>query len=106
MLNSAFAKIDEDGDGKLYADEFRTFKEIQKPGTATDEQGKPTADYRERMDHDGDGMVSQDEMNTTGLLPADHCDPSPKSMLAYRLLKADPSALESAALLEDEAAEP
>lgn len=56
------------------------------------------------MVHDGDGMVSQDEMNMTGLLmPTALCDSSLKSMLDYLLLKADPSALEAAALLEDEA---
>jgi hypothetical protein len=58
---------DKDGDRKLNSDEFKTFNEILKPGIATDEQGKPTVDYSERMDHDGDGLVSQDEMNTTGL---------------------------------------
>ncbi len=68
MLNNAFAKLDRNGDGKLNSDEFKTFNEILKPGVATDEQGKPTIDYSERMDHDGDGMVSQNEMNTTGLL--------------------------------------
>ncbi|MCW0001006.1 hypothetical protein OE766_22490 [Pararhizobium sp. YC-54] len=63
MLNNAFAKFDKDGDGK--------------PGIANDEQGKPTVDYSERMDPDGDGLVSQDEMNTTGLLkPAALCDPT------------------------------
>ncbi|WP_275593310.1 hypothetical protein [Rhizobium gallicum] len=40
----------------------------------------------------------------TGLLmPTALCDSSLKSMLDYLLLKADPSALEAAALLEDEA---
>jgi hypothetical protein len=88
----------------LNSDESKTFNEILKPGIATDEQGKPTVDYNERMIHDDDGMVSQDEMNTTGLLmPAALCDTSLKSMLDYLLLKADPSALEAAALLEDEA---
>jgi hypothetical protein len=104
MLNNAFAKFDKDGDGKLNSNEFKKFNEILKPGTATEEQGKPTVDYSGRMDHDGDGLLSQDEMNTTGLLmPAALCDSSLKSMRDYLLLKADPSALEAAALLEDEA---
>ena len=99
MLNNAFAKFDRDGDGKLDSDEFRTFNEILKPGIATDEQGDPTVDYSERMGH-----VSQNEINTTGLLmPAALCDPSLKSMLDDLLLRADPSALEAAALLKDEA---
>jgi hypothetical protein len=103
MLNNAFEKFDKDRDGKLNADEFKTFNEILKPGIATDEQGKPTVDYSERMDHDGDGLVSQDEMNSTGvLMPADLCDPSLKSMLDYLLLKADPLAIEAATLLQDE----
>ncbi len=106
MLNNEFAKFDKDGDGKLNSDEFKTFNEILKPGIALDEQVKPTVDYSERMDHDGDGMVSQDEMNTTGLLmPAALCDPTLKSMLEYLLLSADPSALEAAALLKDNADE-
>ena len=79
MLNNAFEKFDKDRDGKLNSDEFKTFNEILKPGIATDEKGKPTVDYSERMDHDSDGLVSQDEMNSTGLLmPADLCDPSLK----------------------------
>nr|WP_299501613.1 EF-hand domain-containing protein [uncultured Rhizobium sp.] len=107
MLNNAFGKFDKDGDGKLNSDEFKTFNEILKPGIATDEQGKPTVDYSERMDHDSDGLVSQDEMNTTGLLmPADLCDPSLKSMLDFLLIKADPSAIEAARLLEKETDEP
>ena len=106
MLNNAFGKFDKDGDGKLNSDEFKTFNEILKPGIATDEQGKPTVDYSERMDHDSDGLVSQDEMNSTGLLmPADLCDPSLNSMLDYLLLKADPLAVEAASLLKEEADE-
>lgn len=102
MLNNAFAKFDRDGDGKLNADEFKTFNEILKPGIAVDDSGKPTVDYGERMDHDGDGMVSQDEMNTTGLvMPADLCDPSLKSMLDYLHLSQDPLALEAAAILAE-----
>ena len=46
-------------------------------------------------------------MNTTGLLmPADLCDPSLKSMLDFLLIKADPSAIEAARLLEKETDEP
>ncbi len=103
MPNNAFGKFDRDGDGKLNFDEFKAFNEIVKPGIATDEKGKPTIDYSERMDHDGDGLVSQDEMNATGvLMPADLCDPSLKSMLDFLLLKADPLAIEAASLLKDE----
>ncbi len=100
MLNNAFAKFDRDGDGKLNSDEFKKFNEILKPSIAVDDSGTPTIDYGERMDHDGSGMVSQEEMNTTGLLmPADLCDPSLKSMLDYLRLRQDPIALEAAAIL-------
>ncbi|CAN7531090.1 hypothetical protein LJR098_004983 [Rhizobium sp. LjRoot98] len=103
MLNNAFGKFERDGDGKLNSDEFKTFNEILKPGIDTDEQGKPTIDYSERMEHDGDGLISQDEMNSKGvLMPADLSDPSLKSVLAYLLLKADPLAIEAAALLKNE----
>ncbi|CAN7734043.1 EF-hand domain-containing protein [Neorhizobium sp. LjRoot104] len=103
MLNKAFEKFDRDGDGKLNSDEFKTFNEILRPGIAIDGQGKPTVDYGERMDHDGDGLVSLGEMNSTGVLtPAVHCDPSLKSMPDYLLLKADPLAIEAATLLPDE----
>jgi hypothetical protein len=54
------------------------------------------------MDHDRDGMVSQEEMNTPGLLmPADLCDPSLTSMLDYLRLRQDPLALEAAAILAE-----
>ena len=54
------------------------------------------------MDHDGDGLVSREEMNTTPLLmPAGLCDPTLKSMLDYLRLKGDPDALEAAAILEE-----
>ena len=103
MLNKAFEKFDRDGDGKLNADEFKKFNEILKPGIAVDKEGKPTIDYSERMDHDGDKLISQDEMNSTPLLmPADLCDPSLKSMLDYLLLKNDPLAIEAASLLKDD----
>lgn len=59
----------------------------------------PTVDFGEP----GDGMVSQEEMNTTGLLtPADLCNPSLRSMLDQLRLKADPQSLEAAAILEDD----
>nr|WP_210300787.1 EF-hand domain-containing protein [Rhizobium rhizoryzae] len=103
MLNKAFEKLDRDGDGKLNGDEFKTFNELLKPGIAVNKEGKPTVDYKERMDHDDDGWVSQDEMNSTPLLmPADLCDPSLKSMLDYLLLKADPSAIEAARLVTED----
>lgn len=103
MLNNAFGKFERDGDGKLNSDEFTTFNEILKPGIDTDEQGKPTIDYSERMEHDGDRLIIQDEMNSKGvLMPADLGDPSLKSVLAYLLLKADPLAIEAAALLKNE----
>jgi Ca2+-binding EF-hand superfamily protein len=102
MLNNAFAKFDKDGDGKLNGDEFKRFNEILNPGIAVDETGAPTVDYRERMDHNADGAISQEEMSTTGvLMPATLTDPSLKSMLYYLSLQTDPSAVEAAAILRE-----
>jgi Ca2+-binding EF-hand superfamily protein len=102
MLNNAFAKFDKDGDGKLNGEEFKKFNEILKPGIAVDETGAPTVDYSERMDHNSDGAISQEEMSTTGvLMPATLTDPSLKSMLNYLSQQTDPLALEAAAILRE-----
>jgi len=59
----------------------------------------PTIACRERLDHDSAGLISQDEMNSTGLLmTADLCDPGPRSMPGCLLLKAGPLAIEAASL--------
>ncbi|WP_426239489.1 EF-hand domain-containing protein [Pararhizobium sp. DWP1-1-3] len=92
-MNNAFAKFDKDGDGKLNADEFKKFNEILKPGMALDDTGQPAVYYSERMDHDGDGEVSQDEMNTTGvLMPSRLTDSNFRSIWTISAAKATASA--------------
>jgi Ca2+-binding EF-hand superfamily protein len=102
MLNNAFSKFDRDGDDKLNSQEFANFNEVLKPGIAVDETGKPTVDMKDRMDHDSDGFVDREEMNTTGvLMPSGLCDPGLKSMLSYLQLQTGASALQAAKILEE-----
>jgi hypothetical protein len=101
MLNNAFSKFDKDSNGNLDAQEFTSFNEILKPGIAYDKSGKPLRDMKQDMDHDKNGEISQDEMNSTGvLMPAELSDPSLKSMLNYLTLQDDPLAVQAAALLK------
>lgn len=103
MLNNAYTKCDRDGDSKLNSEEFANFNEVLSPGVKLDDNGKSTVDMKARMDHDGDGNVDREEMNTTGvLMPADLCDPGLKSMINYLHLKGDSSALAAAAVLLDD----
>lgn len=84
MLNSAFDKFDRNGDGKLNSDEFASFNEILKPGTATDALGRPMINYEENMDQDGDQSVTKDEMDsTTVLMPASLTDSNFSQMISY-----------------------
>lgn len=83
MLNSAFDKFDRNGDGKLNRAEFESFNEILKPGTATDDLGRPLVNYEENMDQNGDDSVTKDEMNsTTVLMPASLTDSSFSQMIS------------------------
>jgi Ca2+-binding EF-hand superfamily protein len=103
MLNNAFTKLDRDGDNKLNADEFADFNQVLMPGLKLDDNGKPTVDMQARMDHNGDGFVDRDEMNTTGvLMPADMCDPSLGSIINYLHLKGDDAALRAMTMLESD----
>ncbi len=102
MLNNAFSKFDRDGDNKLNSEEFRTFNEILKPGIAVDKNDRPTVDYSKTMDFNSDGLVTRDEMNSTGILmPARLTDDSLKMILNYLSLKEDPSAIAAAAILKE-----
>jgi len=104
MLNNAFTKLDRDGDNKLNADEFADFNQVLMPGLKLNDNGKPTVDMQARMDHNGDGFVDRDEMNTTGvLMPADMCDPSLGSIINYLHLKGDDAALRAMTMLESDA---
>jgi hypothetical protein len=68
MLNKAFAKFDRDGNNKLTGDELNNFDQILRPGVALDDNGRPTVDMKQKLDHNGDGDVDLDEMNSTGIL--------------------------------------
>jgi hypothetical protein len=103
MLNNAFSKFDRNGDGKLNAEEFRSFNEILKPGIAVDDDGRPTIDYGRAMDRNADKLITRDEMNATGvLMPAKLTDISLEAMFSYLLSKGDPTALAAAAILKPE----
>ncbi|MDX0684421.1 hypothetical protein GOD51_20930 [Sinorhizobium medicae] len=101
MLNKAFAKFDRDGNNKLSGDELNNFDQILRPGVALDDNGRPTVDMKQKLDHNGDGAVDLDEMNSTGILmPANMCDTDFSSLLGYLCAKADdPAALQAAAIL-------
>lgn len=104
MLNNAFTKFDRDGDDKLNSEEFKNFNEVLKPGLKLDDKGNPTVDMNAKMDHDSDGFVDREEMETTGvLMPADLTDSTLKSMLDYLHLKVDPAAIRAASILEGDA---
>jgi Ca2+-binding EF-hand superfamily protein len=102
LLNKAFAKFDRNGDSKLTGTELDNFDQILRPGVALDDNGGPTVDMKQKLDHDGDGAVDLDEMNSTGILmPASMCDTDFSSLLGYLHAKTDdPAALQAAAILE------
>ncbi|HJS14692.1 MAG TPA: EF-hand domain-containing protein [Rheinheimera sp.] len=84
MLNKAFGKMDENKDNQLDQNEFSKFNEILKPGIAQDAKGNPTTDYWQRMDHDQDGVVTREEMNSTGvLMPSALCGDDMSAMIKY-----------------------
>ncbi|VVE18877.1 hypothetical protein PAQ31011_03043 [Pandoraea aquatica] len=104
LLSTAFTKFDLNKDGKLDASEFSSFYEILKPGIAVDKGGNPTIseqDYFARMDHNGDGGVTRDEMLSTGvLMPADMTNNgSVEALLAFLQKQVTSSAARAAALL-------
>jgi Ca2+-binding EF-hand superfamily protein len=87
MLDKAFGKFDRNQDNKLDGEEYKSFYEVLRPGIAIGNDDKPTIsgdEYFQRMDHDADGGVTRDEMQTTGvLMPADLCDESLDAMIAW-----------------------
>jgi Ca2+-binding EF-hand superfamily protein len=101
MLDKAFNKFDQDGDGKLDKSEFASFNEILKPGIAVDADGKPTTDYSETMDENSDGSITKDEMENTPVLPAALTSDNFGSMISYLKLQDTPEALEAASILGD-----
>lgn len=102
MLDKAFLKFDQNNDGKLDTEEFKSFNQILLPGTALDANGKPLVDNQARIDADGDGSISREEMDKAPvLMPADLTSDSFSSMIKYLTLKGDPDALAAAEILKD-----
>lgn len=110
MLTNAFQKLDRDQDRQLDRNEFAAFYEVLKPGIAHDKHGKPTvsqAQQFQRMDHDGNGQVSHEEMSTTGvLMPAELTDDSLAAMIDHLKRSASAAATAAAALLAENKSEP
>lgn len=102
LLSKAFHQLDQDRDRQLDRAEFAAFYEVLRPGIATDKEGQPTVSQDQqfqRMDHDGNGRVSHDEMQSTGvLMPAELCDDSLAAMIDY-LKRSDTVASSAAAAL-------
>lgn len=87
MLDKAFSKIDSNHDNTLDAQEYKSFYEVLRAGIAVDKNEQPVIsgqDYFQRMDHNGDGGVTRDEMQTTTvIMPADLCDTSLNAMIDW-----------------------
>ena len=108
MLDNAFTKFDADKNGKLNAEEYRSFYEILKPGIAVDENDKLSIseqEYRSRMDGDSDGVSRREVQGTGVLMPAELTGESLESMLQYLLTQTSASALAAANLLAKDQAE-
>ena len=103
MLRSAFTRLDANASKSLDKGEFKAMYEMLLPGTAVDRNGKPKVsldDAFARMDHNHDGQITQNEMDTTPVaLPADVCDESLQHMIQYLLTKGTKSSVDAAALL-------
>ena len=103
MLDKAFQKVDKNQDGSLDKKEFSTFYEVLKPGIAKNlDNSYRISEPQEfsRMDHNGDGQISDSEMqNTPVLMPADLCSDSLGPMVQYLLQQKTASATEAANLL-------
>jgi hypothetical protein len=109
MLDNVFSKVDSNKDNKLDADEYKSFYEVLKAGIATNDSGKPYISddqYFQRMDHDADGGVTREEVQTTGvIMPADLCDVSLDKMIDWLKLQKTTGAQMAAQLLASPSAE-
>lgn len=87
MLDNVFTRLDRNQDKKLDAEEYQSFYEVLRNGIAMDKDNKPVVtdkQFFERMDHNGDGGVTSEEMHSTPfLMRADLCDPSLDNMIAW-----------------------
>lgn len=106
MLDKAFARFDRNHDNKLDSDEYKSFYEILKNGIAMDKDNQPVVSnqqFFERMDHNGDGGVSSEEMHSTPfLMRADLCDPSLDKMIQWLRDQSTEAATLAAQLLSAE----
>lgn len=107
MLEKAFTRFDLNHDNKLDREEYKSFYEILRNGISMDKDNQPTISDRQffdRMDHNGDGGVTSEEMHSTPLLMrADLCDPSLDNMIQWLKEQSTQAATLAAQLL---AAEP
>lgn len=105
MLGNVFARLDRDGSKSLDRGEFQFFYEVLKPGIAADADGTPQigeAEQFTRMDKDSDGVVSQSEVQTAGvLMPAELTDESLLAMIEYLKRQEGAAASATASLLAD-----
>jgi Ca2+-binding EF-hand superfamily protein len=87
MLDNAFAKVDRNKDGQLDAQEYKSFYEVLRAGIAVDQNDVAKisdGEYFQRMDHNADGGVTREEMQSTPvLMRADLCDPSLDAMIGW-----------------------
>lgn len=106
MLDNVFTRIDRNQDKKLDAEEYKSFYEVLRNGIAMGNDNKPVVsekEFFERMDHNGDGGVSNEEMhNTPFLMRADLCDPSLDNMIAWLREQSTEAATLAAQLLANE----
>jgi Ca2+-binding EF-hand superfamily protein len=106
MLDNAFSRFDRNQDKKLDSEEYKSFYEILRNGIAMDKNNQPVVSdkqFFERMDHNGDGGVSNEEMHSTNfLMRADLCDPSLDKMIAWLREQSTEAATLAAQLLASE----
>lgn len=104
LLDKAFAKFDQNGDGSLDSSEFAKFNEILKPGIAVDGLGRPTVDYDQKMDQNSDGKVTKEEVESTPVIMPASLSGSDSfgSLISYLKMQDTPEALEAASLLGDQ----
>ena len=103
MLDNTFDKLDQDQNKSLDRSEFKAMYEVLKAGIAVDRKGQPKVSEEAefaRMDHNGDGLISKTEMQTTDvLMPAALTDESLNAMIAHLRLLGTADAANAASLL-------
>ena len=106
MLDNAFDRFDRNQDKKLDGAEYKSFYEILRSGIAMNKDNQPVVSEKqffERMDHDGNGSVDNQEMHSTPfLMRADLCDPSLDAMIQWLREQSTEAATLAAQLLATE----